>query len=425
MKRLKILSLLISCSVLLTACGVQSPQTVLLQDSTEQSASNQLFDENNSSDLISDESRNSILTDLNNANRYADSSSVSDDSSEHSSTNKSTEYDESGVSDSTKLSGKLSNSINLGTGAKFGQTIGNSSVFNPDGAGSGDLSSVNKDNTVSASDSKLASYSSKSIEFVSFPQQTLTRTSRSMILTNLSSNSGIAAMKFTIVYKDKTVYSSDYVMPGDSAMISAKSIVGDELDAIIADKTAVTISILSQAYGIVNVDGIDTVTETPLNSIVQDVSVSIADDSAEQVSSTSYDNQADGLTYTTKIAYSANNLELSTVLPAVIAVNSGNKGTEIYATFKATNTSDKTSVTLTATGDDGNSNITLEGSSEPVTAYMSGTSDSDKALLTYKFTKANTLTQRVGPIYCTLNNGSTAVSNYYGTIQFSLNLKQS
>lgn len=330
-----------------------------------------------------------------------------------------------------------SNSIKLDNVKKGGSTllggIGSSinsslpdsatNVFRPDGVNE-DMSADNIDNTQSVSDSKLAAYSSKSVEFVSYTPQTLTANSRSLILTNLSSNYGTAAIEFTVTYNGKQTYKSEPVLAGNSVSVTASDVVGaTNVQSIIDSAKPVTITILSQAYGI-TVDGDQQIiTDTLLNSVVQDVSVSIISDGNDKGESTSYTEQSNDTTYTTQVVYNADNLSFSTVVPAVIEVLSGSKGTAFYTTFKASNAKEGTSVKVTAADSNGDALITLEGSDNTATAELSGISNSKGATIQHTFKKAETATQKAGPIYCTLSNGNTASNDYYGILQLTIDIK--
>lgn len=251
--------------------------------------------------------------------------------------------------------------------------------------------------------SNLAGYAGKDVEFVSYTSQTISET-RAMVFSNLSSNDGVQ-MQFTVKCQGKTKQ-SDKLNPGEAWTLTSTDL------GLPVSKKAVTVTVISQAY---TMDG------APLNSVTQDVSVVVADAGEVEETSKVYDNQPNGSKYKTNVIYNADNTMFSVITPAVVAVEQGDIGSDIYVSFRVVNAAAGMKVEVAATGESNKASITLAGENTEVKASLSGAT-ANGAVLTYDFKGGESSLQKVGPIHCTINQGKKAGSDYYGIANFDLML---
>lgn len=251
--------------------------------------------------------------------------------------------------------------------------------------------------------SDLSAYKDVSVEFVSYPSQTISPT-KAMVLSNLSANTGID-MVFTIECGKKEV-TSDKIAAGYAWYVNSKDL------NLSASATPYSVTVVSTAY---TTDGV------LLNSIKQTVEITVEDGIGVEQESARHDTQVNGQRYTTTVTYVADTTKFSVILPAVIAVENGVVGTDIYANFRVTNAKDGMLATLTANGDDGKADILLSGSGTKIKARLSS-AENGSPVLSYEFKNKESKLQRVGPVHCTISSGKKAENDYYGTMQFDLSV---
>ena len=259
------------------------------------------------------------------------------------------------------------------------------------------------------SSSDLSNYKDAYVEFISYPDQTISK-DVSMILTNLSVNKNVI-MKFTIMNGSKELCHSDNVSAGSTWKVNAKTLGLQE------SSKPYKLTVRSSAYA---EDG------TALNEVEQEINVTISDTSiAGNIDYTTADNQVNGSEYQTAVYYNADNTEFSAIVPAVISVQKDTIGSDIYVDFRTVNAKKNSSVSIQASNVSGNkANITLTGGSgKSVKASFSSEKDGTPSL-SYKFTKTFSGLQQVGPIHCNIKRGKTAKQSYYGTCKFRISLKK-
>lgn len=254
------------------------------------------------------------------------------------------------------------------------------------------------------SSSDLSNYKDDYVEFVSYSDQQITSSS-GMVLTNLSTNTGIK-MIFTISENGKVLKKSDAVEAGKDWIVTSK-------DLGLKDGEH-NVSILSQAF---------TEDDVALNCVEQTIRLTIA--SIVTKTSTDYykcDNQSNGTKYETAVYYNADNTEFSAIVPAVVGIEKDDIGTDIYVSFRALNAKKGMTATVAAANTGNNkAKINLAGDNETVTAVLSS-EQNGTASLKYTFDKVYSGLQQVGPIHCNVAKGKTARQSYYGTCKFNVKL---
>lgn len=391
--RKMIVCLVLGMSLCFTACGSESVEEA---DVIESSESQQSVAENNfkaagvgQEDVLEVKDQGSTLLEkvksaLGITSTYSGKAGTGDDGSDDST--------EIIVTDGTSTF-KMSSDEDFDTGGGIAQKDHDSGAK---------VDSV--DNELDSNESSdLSAYSEKTIEFVSYPSQTISE-NKAMVFTNLSSNEG-TCIRFTLEYEGKTK-ESELLKAGESWSVTANDL------GLSARTKAYSVKVLSQGY---------TEEGTKLNGVTQEISVKVEDGAEKEVASSTYKDQTDGTKYNTAVEYLSDNTYFATIVPAVVTVNQGDVGADVFVSFRALNAKDGMVATVKATNDKGKAKLTLTGGSKEIEATLSS-AESTKAVLSHTFEKSESALQEVGPIHCSVKQGKKAGRNYYGVLNFGVTL---
>lgn len=238
------------------------------------------------------------------------------------------------------------------------------------------------------------------VEFVNYCNQTIDNGIKPLILTNLSVNEGYS-LKFSLVVDDRTIYTVSGVAAGESKMVYSSDLGLEE--------GTYTVTLTTQAF---SADG-----SVALNAVTQDFDLTISS-AGEGEEAAWLENQEDGTNYETTVIYRADGMRCSAIVPSVIEIAGGQKGTDVFVQFRTTSVKSGTTVGIKATDKNGNASIKLASEDGgTIQGVLSG--DKENTLI-YTFDSDGSLLQSVGPIHCD-TNGEKAKQGYYGTMIFNLN----
>lgn len=402
MKRKIVLALLMTISLTIMGCG--SNETALREPavSTENSVVVNTETELSEESMVEETDTDDVLARLGLYSRYNAPKNAEGNNAAAETVTMGENENNSGGGEGSSLS--VGQDLNGNNDDDIVQGSNDVGIFNPDDEENVSVNGEVVDDTVSGN---LGQYSGDTVEFINYTDQTITNTNRAIILSNLSVN-GSFKMKFIVKNGENVLYESDFIDAGGAVAVD-----GSVLKLSVREEPYV-LTIVSQAY---SADFVQ------LNSVTQDVKVTVVNEGGEHTDSVEYDKQTNGTTYTTTVVYNADNMEFSTIVPAVVAIEKGDIGTDMFVNFRAANAKKGTSVIIKATGADGKATITLAGSGSGIVAGKLSSSESAEAVLSYKFSKDDSVLEKVGPIHCVINDGYTAASDIFGTINFDLALK--